>query len=184
MARNSRLKVCLEMVIRNSSQTHWMRSIKRQRTTPWIAGIGPSSTRATRAARCASVSLDGWPGGLRLTRPSGPRALNFITQSRTIWTVTPPTRAAPVLARAPADPGRLRAACPLIDRGQRQQAPRLWAILGLTSDRAQGGGVEVSAERNRHGEPLSVAALESDPPQTRQTQTSHPKRVTPSGTWY
>src|SRR4051794_32224984 len=88
------------------------------------------------------------------------------------------------LARAPADPGRLRAACPLIDRGQRQQAPRLWAILGLTSDRAQGGGVEVSAERNRHGEPLSFAVLESDPPQTRQTQTSHPKRVTPSGTWY
>src|SRR3954447_11880736 len=88
------------------------------------------------------------------------------------------------LDRDPADPGRLRAACPLIDRGQRQQAPRLWAILGLTSDRAQGGGVEVSAERNRHGEPLSFAVLESDPPQTRQTQTSHPKRVTPSGTWY
>src|SRR3954465_6876533 len=172
MARNSRLSVCLAIVMRNSSQSHWMRSTKRQRTTPWIAGIGPSSTRATRAARCASVSLDGWPGGLRLTRPSGPRALNFITQSRTIWTVTPPIRAASV---------RL---APLIDRGQRQQAPRLWAILGLTSDRAQGGGVEVSAERNRHGEPLSVAALESDPPQTRQTQTSHPKRVTPSGTWY
>src|SRR3954453_12816610 len=88
------------------------------------------------------------------------------------------------LDRDPADPGRLRAACPLIDRGQRQQAPRLWAILGLTSDRAQGGGVEVSAERNRHGEPLSFAVLESDPPQTRQTQTSYPKRVTPSGTWY
>src|SRR3954454_20222074 len=88
------------------------------------------------------------------------------------------------LDRDTADPGRLRAACPLIDRGQRQQAPRLWAILGLTSDRAQGGGVEVSAERNRHGETLSFAVLESDPPQTRQTQTSHPKRVTPSGTWY
>src|SRR3954447_17824811 len=68
MARNSRLSVCLEIVMRNSSQSHWIRSTKRQRTTPWIAGIGPSSTRATRAARCASVSLDGWPGGLRLTR--------------------------------------------------------------------------------------------------------------------
>src|SRR3954449_2618579 len=38
--------------------------------------------------------------------------------------------------------------------------------------------------RNRQGEPLSFAVLESDPPQARQTQTSHPKRVTPSGTWY
>src|SRR3954464_3691405 len=183
MARNSRLSVCLAIVMRNSSQSHWMRSTKRQRTTPWIAGIGPSSTRATRAARCASVSLDGWPGGLRVTRASGPRAFNFIPPSRPMgFELHPP--AAHDRAGAPADPGRLRAACPLIDRGQRQQAPRLWAILGLTSDRAQGGGVEVRAERNRHGEPLSFAVLESDPPQTRQTQTSHPKRVTPSGTWY
>ena len=32
------------------------------------------------------------------------------------------------LDRDPANPSRLRAACPLIDGGQRQQAPRLWAI--------------------------------------------------------
>src|SRR4051812_4453086 len=88
------------------------------------------------------------------------------------------------LHRDPADPGRLRAACPLIDRGQRQQAPRLWAILGLTSDRAPRMGIKVCPERNRHGEPPSFAVLKSAPPQTRQTQTSHPKRVTPSGTWY
>ena len=60
------------------------------------AGIGPASTRATKAARCASVSLEGWPGGLRLTRPAGPWALNFTTQSRTICPVTPPIRAASV----------------------------------------------------------------------------------------
>jgi hypothetical protein len=96
MARSSRDRVCLAIVMRNSSQIHWMRSINRQRTTPWIAGIGPASTRATKAARCASVSLDGWPGGLRLTSPSGPWALNFTTQSRTICTVTPPIRAASV----------------------------------------------------------------------------------------
>jgi hypothetical protein len=59
MARSSRDSVCLEIVMRNSSQIHWIRSINRQRTTPWIAGIGPASTRATKAARCASVSLDG-----------------------------------------------------------------------------------------------------------------------------
>jgi hypothetical protein len=57
------------------------------------------------------------------------------------------------LHRDPADPGRRGAGRPLIDRGQRQQAPRLRAILGLTGNRAQGGSVEVSAERNRHGEP-------------------------------
>src|SRR5215207_4421055 len=83
------------------------------------------------------------------------------------------------LDRDPANPGRLGAACPLIDRGQRQQAPRLRAILGLTSDRAQCGGVEVCPERNRHGEPPSFATLN----QTR-LKPARPKRVTPSGTWY
>ena len=96
MARNSRDSVCLEIVMRNSSQSHAIRSTNRQRTTPWMAGMGPCSMMACRAARCASVSFEGWPGGLRLTRPSGPWALNFTTQSRTICTVTPPIRAAAV----------------------------------------------------------------------------------------
>jgi hypothetical protein len=82
------------------------------------------------------------------------------------------------LDRDPADPGRLGAGRSLIDRGQRQQAPRLRAILGLTGDRAQRSGVEVSAERNRHGEPPSFATLN----QTR-LKPARPKRVTPSGTW-
>jgi hypothetical protein len=33
----------------NSSQIHRVRSFKRQRTTPWIAGIGPRSTMFTKA---------------------------------------------------------------------------------------------------------------------------------------
>jgi hypothetical protein len=39
------------------------------------------------------------------------------------------------LHRDPADPGRLGAGRPLIDRGQRQQPSRLRAILGLTGNR-------------------------------------------------
>src|SRR5215211_1879213 len=69
------------------------------------------------------------------------------------------------LDRDPADPGRLGAGRSLIDRGQRQQPSGLRPILGLTGDRAQGGGVEVSAERNRHGEPPAFATLN----QTRRT---------------
>src|SRR4051812_18582015 len=46
------------MVIRNSSQTHAIRSIKRQRTTPWIAGMGPCSTMACRAARARGLAVD------------------------------------------------------------------------------------------------------------------------------
>src|SRR4051794_33540677 len=69
------------------------------------------------------------------------------------------------LHRDPANPGRLGAGRSLIDRGQRQQPSGLRAILGLTGDRAQGGGVDVSAERNRHGEPPSFPTLN----QTRRT---------------
>jgi len=43
----------------------------------WIAGVGPSSIIFSSAARCASLSFDGWPGALRSMRPSGPWALNF-----------------------------------------------------------------------------------------------------------
>jgi hypothetical protein len=96
MARSSRLSVCLETDTRNSSHSHWQRSISRQRTTPWMAGVGPSSTAAASAARCVSLSRDGWPGALRSISPPGPPALNRSTQSRTICNVTPPTLAASV----------------------------------------------------------------------------------------
>ena len=48
------------------------------------------------ATRCAPFRRDGCPGGLRSISPSGPWALNFITQSRTICSVTPATFAASV----------------------------------------------------------------------------------------
>jgi hypothetical protein len=42
------------------------------------------------AARCVSFSRKAWPGAFLSIRPSGPWALNFTTQSRTICNVTPP----------------------------------------------------------------------------------------------
>ena len=77
------------------------------------------------------------------------------------------------LHRDPADPGRLGAGCPLIDRGQRQQAPRLRAILGRAGDRAQRSGIKVCPERNRHGEPPSFATLN----QTRFTLKTLPSHA-------
>jgi hypothetical protein len=98
MARSSRLRVCLATVTRNSSQTHWHRSTSRQRTTPWMAGVGPLSITAASAARWAPFNRGGWPGALRSTRPSGPSALN-----RSPLDAVRPTPHD--LQRHPADPG-------------------------------------------------------------------------------
>ena len=57
MARSSRLKVCLAMVMRNSSKIHCARSISRQRTTPWTAGIGPRQARAKVAKQLADEGM-------------------------------------------------------------------------------------------------------------------------------
>ncbi len=94
--RNSRLNVGLAIRTPNSSHSHRHRSINRQRTTPSVAGTGPASIACTSAARCVSFSRDGFPGALPLISPSGPRALNRSTQSRTTCSVTPPIMAASV----------------------------------------------------------------------------------------
>src|SRR5215471_7129945 len=47
-------------------------------TTPWIAGIGSSSTIRARKALCLELSLGGTPGEGILMRPSGPCSLNRI----------------------------------------------------------------------------------------------------------
>src|SRR4051794_11562296 len=79
----------------------------------------------------------------------------------------------------PADPGRLGARSPVINRGQRQQTARLRSVLGPAGKRAHSGGIEVSPERNRHGEPPSFATSNL----TRSPLT-RPLRVSHSGTWY
>src|SRR5207245_10596967 len=68
----------------NSSCSHMIRSHARQRTTPWIAAIGPSSTIRARKALCIALSLGGIPGEGILMSPSAPCSLNRITQSRSV----------------------------------------------------------------------------------------------------
>src|SRR3954464_15468649 len=166
MARNSRDSVCLEIVMRNSSQTHWMRSIRRQRTTPWMAGMGPCDDGLQgRAMRVGEFR--GLAGRLAVDQALGPMGVELHH---------------PVphdLNRDPAEPGRRGAGRPLIDRGQGQKAPRLRAVLRRAGNRAQRMGIKVCPERNRHGEPPSFATL-------NQTclKPTRPNRVTPSGTWY
>jgi hypothetical protein len=60
----------------------------------------------------------------QLISPPGPRALNSITQSRTIWCVTP-----------------------LIRARQRQQSPRLRAVLAATCFGQHLRPVEIGPER-------------------------------------
>src|SRR3954463_7886945 len=142
MARSSRLSVCLEMERRNSSQSHWIRSIKRQRTTPWMAGIGPASTRATKAARCASVNRGGAPWC-----PAGPKAL----RSPGVEAQHP---IAHDLQRHAADLSRLGPGGPIIDRRQSQKAAGLIGIPRALRQSTELGGIKVRAERdgNSHGD--------------------------------
>ena len=95
-ALNSRPTVVSSTEMRNSSNIQCARSFRRQRTTPWIAGIGPLSTSRASACRCLSLSLAGLPVALPSIRPSGPLALKRRTQSRTTWSPTVPIRAASV----------------------------------------------------------------------------------------
>jgi len=94
MARSSLLIVCFETESRNSSHSHCIRSTMRQRTTPCTEGIGPSSTTRCSAARSTSPRSGRPPGALPFTNPSGPSALNRSTQSRIVWSPTPPIAAA------------------------------------------------------------------------------------------
>ena len=99
MARNSRLSVCLLIDRRNSSNSHCAKSTRRQRTTPWAAGIGPASTMTANAWRWTALRIDGLPGALPFRSPDGPSALKASTQSRNVCNPTPPTRAASVRER-------------------------------------------------------------------------------------
>ena len=68
-AFSSRLTVLSSKETRNSSQIHCTRSFKRQRTTPWIAGISSLSTILQSAQGRPSFSIGDAPGSLRSIRP-------------------------------------------------------------------------------------------------------------------
>src|SRR5215213_4958207 len=172
MARSSRDSVCLAIVMRNSSQTHWMPDpldeVDQAPAHPAVEGRnGPLLDDGLQGRAMRVGEFRGLAGRLAVDQARGPMGVEFHHP------------VAHDLHRDPADPGRLGAGCPLIDRGQGQKAPRLRAVLRRAGDRAQRIGIKVCPERNRHGEPPSFATL-------NQTclKPTRPNRVIPSGTWY
>jgi hypothetical protein len=71
-AFNSRPTVVSSGEMPNSSHIQSARSLQRQRTTSWIAGIGPLSTISARAWRWPSLSLGALPGAFASRRSVTP----------------------------------------------------------------------------------------------------------------
>ena len=117
MARNSRLMVCLAMLTRNSSHIHWHRSTSRQRTTPWIAVVGPLSIIVANAAP------------VRVAQPRRPAGRLAVDQAIGPLVVELHHPVANDLQGHPADLGRLGPRPAVVDRGQGKKPARLRRIL-------------------------------------------------------
>ena len=149
MARSTRLSVCMAIETRNSSNIHCMRSISRQRTTPWIAEIGPFSINLASADRCVSFNIGCWPGALPLMSSVGAlriKAFNPISNN---------------LRSDAAGLRRLGPARPIIDTRKREKTPCLGSVPRMLRQTPKRPRVEISAQWNcqRHGEPPSFATL-------------------------
>jgi len=105
----------------------------RQRTTPWIAGIGPLSMMAASARRFA---VDEVIGSARVELHHA---------------------VAKDLQRHAAHLGRLRPRGAVIDRRQRQKPSSLRAVLGRLRRRSRRLRVKISPKSDGHGEPPSFA---------------------------
>src|SRR6266566_1768451 len=174
MARNSRLKVCLAMPTRNSSQIHWHRSTSRQRTTPSTAGIGPLAIAAFSAARWVSFSFEGWPGVGRGL--AGRLAVDQPIRTMGVELDHPiPNN----LRCHPADRRRLGPPRTVIDGGQGQKTARLRRILPTPGNGAQARRIKITPLLVRHRQPPSFATLN----QIRAAP-GIPQRGTLSETWY
>ena len=145
MRRSSRLSVCSEIATRNSSDSHCARSISRQRTTPWTAGIGPASTTSASAWR--------WPA-LRMRARPAPCRHQPIRALR----VEPHNPVAHDLHPDAADPRRVRARAAAVNLGQRQETPGLTGIARLPRQTPQSRTIEIIPQQNpgRHGKPPCV----------------------------
>src|SRR6478609_5946383 len=149
MARSSRLSVCLAIAMRNSSKIHCARSISRQRTTPWTAGIGQLSIMRAMAWRWTSLSLDGCPR--RLSVQQTVRAALVEVQHPISDDLKPDT----------ANHRRLSARRAIINCGERQKPTGLRAVFRLLRQTTQLGRTKISAQwyRSRHDEPPWFAML-------------------------
>src|SRR5882724_7627614 len=83
------------------------------------------------------------------------------------------------LQRHAADPRRLRARCPIMDRRQRQEPPRLRCILRSPSRCPHQLRVEIHPQWNSHGKPPSFAMVNHI-----AADLESPSRVKTSGIWY
>ena len=137
--------------MRNSSNSHWQRSTIRQRTTPWIAGVGPSSIDAHE--RGAMLVLQ----ERRLTRRL---AINEATRAVRVEAQNP---VANDLKRHAADLRRLAARRAVVDRRERQEPARLRPVL-----RALAQSPEAHPRQ-------SLPAIQSQPPW--RTPSSSPSRI-------
>src|SRR5215470_7694487 len=137
------------MLIWNSSQTHWQRSMMRQRTTPWMAGIGPLSIIATSHA----VPV------IQSRRVPWRLAIDQALRATRVELEHPVTHDLQCHA---ADRGRLCPGRPIIDRRQCEKAAHLPGMLALTCRFTHPGCVEIGPQCDRHGEPPVFAGLESD----------------------
>src|SRR6476620_2547187 len=135
----------------NSSYSRMIRSQARQRTTPWIAGVGPSSTLRARNALCSSSSLAGAPGEAIFIRPSGPCSLKRTTQV--------PQR----LAVHTTSFRRLFPRCSVEDRSDRQKPTCLRRVLRPFGQTANFGARIVCFHCNgsTHDKPPSFCRVES-----------------------
>ena len=116
-ALNSRPTVVSSTEMRNSSNIQCARSFRRQRTTPWIAGIGPLSTSRASACRCLSIELGRLACRLAVNqtiRPLGVETENPVTDH---------------LEPDSTDPRRLRATATIVNLSQRKKPPALSSIL-------------------------------------------------------
>ena len=126
MARSSRLKVCLAMVMRNSSKIHCARSISRQRTTPWTAGIGPLSIISRERLALSIIELRGL-------------ARRFAVEQPVRTACIEPHHPVPNdLKTDAADLRRLGARRTVVDRRKRQKPSGLRSVLCLLRHAARG----------------------------------------------
>ena len=150
--RTSRLTVVSSRLMRNSSNTHQARSRNRQRTTPWIAGIGPLSMIRASACRCVSFSLEGFAGRLAVDQP--------------LWTlgIKGENPISDGLQPNTADASRIGPGASVVDFRQSKKATSLGGIPGPLRDAPKRTSVEIGPQRDgdAHGGHSWSAQLSSD----------------------
>ena len=124
---------------------------------------------AAKAARCALFSREGCPGALRSIRPAGPCGVELEHP------------VANDLKRDPANPRRLGARGPFVNRRQRQKPPRPRSVLALPF--LPNNARQQHQNRPGAGQPWRTSFVRPPSIRTKPIRES-PARVALSGLWY